>query len=173
MRDAIDKKPYFLVGSPTCTAFRALQALNKSSMDPAKWDARCETGIRHLRCEIKIYRLQVGQGRWLLHEHPSSASSRKLPAIQTLICGLSIEKTVAHTCRHGMRSSDDRGSGREKKPTGFPTNPNSLRNKLSHKCLCATSRWSGEAPERAMSTRKAKPSNTQWNSQVACALGAA
>ena len=71
----MDQKPQFLIGSPMCTAFSALQGLNKWRMDPAKWDALMEKGLRHMRFAIKLYRLQAEQGRRFLHEHPSSATS--------------------------------------------------------------------------------------------------
>ena len=59
----IHEKPQFLVGSPMCTAFSALQALNKWRMDPTKWQALIDKGERHMRFAIKLYRLQMEQGR--------------------------------------------------------------------------------------------------------------
>ena len=48
---------------------------------------------------------------------------------------LGIDKTVAHMCRYGMQSSDEQGSGKVKKPTGFLTNSTMLRDCLGLKCL--------------------------------------
>ena len=53
LRHVIEKKPQFLIGSPMCTAFSALQGLNKWRMDPKKWDALIEKGLRHIRFAIK------------------------------------------------------------------------------------------------------------------------
>ena len=48
---------------------------------------------------------------------------------------LNIQRTVAHMCGYGMKSSDELGGGRVKKPTGLLTNSNFLRNQISNKCL--------------------------------------
>ena len=135
MRHVMEKKPQFLIGSPMCTAFSALQGLNKWRMDPKKWDALMEKGLRHMRFAIKLYRLQAEQGRWFLHEHPNSASSWKMPEMQELMNSLGIDKTVAHMCRYGMQSSDELGAGKVKKPTGFLTNSMMLKDCLGLKCL--------------------------------------
>ena len=114
MRHVMEKKPQFLIGSPTCTAFSALQGLNKWRMDPKKWDALMEKGLSHMRFAIELYRLQAEQGRWFLHEHPNSASSWKMPEMQELMNNLGIDKTVAHMCRYGMQSSDEQSTGKVK-----------------------------------------------------------
>ena len=131
----INEKPQFLVGSPMCTAFSALQALNKWRMDPIKWKALTEKGERHMRFAVKLYRLQAEQGRWFLHEHPNSATSWKMPEMVKLMDELEISKTIAHMCRYGMYSKDHNGIGKVKKPTGFLTNSPYLRDQLSRKCL--------------------------------------
>ena len=88
-----------------------------------------------MRFDIKLYRLQAEQGRWLLHEHPNPASSWNMPDMQELMNNLGIDKTVAHMCRYGMQSSDEQGSGKAKKPTGFLTNSMMLKDCLGLKCL--------------------------------------
>ena len=130
-----EQKPMFLIGSPMCTAFSALQNLNKWRMDTKKWNALQEQGVRHMRFAIKLYRMQADAGRFFLHEHPNSASSWKMPEMLELVNQLKIQRTVAHMCRYGMKSSDELGSGRVKKPTGFLTNSEYLRDQLSNKCL--------------------------------------
>ena len=135
LRQVMEQKPQFLIGSPMCTAFSALQGLNKWRMHPKKWDAMVEKGIRHMRFAVKLYRLQAEQGRWFLHEHPNSASSWKLPEVQALMNDLGIQKTVGHMCRYGMQSSNEFGPGKVKKPTGFLTNSSLLADCLNHKCL--------------------------------------
>ena len=125
----------FIIGSPMCTAFSVLQGLNKWRMDGKKWSALWEKGVRHIRFAIKIDRMQADAGRWFLHEHPNSASSWKLPEMLELMNQLGIQRTVAHMCRYGMKASDSMGSGRVKKPTGFLTNSEFLRDHLSNKCL--------------------------------------
>ena len=77
IREILAQRPSFLIGSPMCTAFSILQGLNKAKMEPAKWNALWDKGVRHMLFAIKLYRLQADAGRFFLHEHPSSASSWK------------------------------------------------------------------------------------------------
>ena len=135
MTHILNQKPDFLIGSPMCTAFSALQGLNKWRMNPKKWNALIEKGLRHMRFAVKLYRLQAENNRFLLHEHPSSATSWKMPEVLKLMSDLQIEKTVAHMCRYGMISTDESGGGRVKKPTGFLTNSNFLADQLSKRCM--------------------------------------
>lgn len=104
-------------------------------MDPAKWDALMENCLRHMRFAIRLYRLQAEQGRRFLHEHPSSATSWKMPEMQSFINKLHIQKTVGHMCRYGMQSKDDHDSGKVKKSTGFLTNSAMIEDCPSLKCL--------------------------------------
>lgn len=131
----INEKPQFLIGSPMCTAFSALQALNQHRMDPAKWKALIEKGERHMRFAVKLYTIQVEAGRWFLHEHPNSATSWRMPEMVKLMETYDLAKTVAHMCRYGMYYKDHMGIGKVKKPTGFLTNSQYLRDQLSSKCL--------------------------------------
>ena len=135
LRHVIEKKPEFLIGSPMCTAFNILQGLNRWRMKPETWNALIEQGMRHMRFAVKLYRIQSENNRFFLHEHPSSATSWKMPEVLKLMNDLNIEKTIAHMCRYGMNSSDESGGGRVKKPTGFLTDSPFLADQLRNKCM--------------------------------------
>ena len=164
--------PECLIGSPMCTAFRALQGLNKSQMCPLEWNALWEKGVRHMRFAIKLYRLQAEQGRWLLHEHPISASSWKLPEMISLMEDLQTQRAVAHMCRYGMQSSDELRVGKVKKPAGFLTNSIPCSSKTSW----GTDAWVDTGIYNSSEARL-KPANymqtqgdTQWNQIGTCKL---
>ena len=135
VREILAHRPSFLIGSPMCTAFSILQGLNKAKMETSKWNALWDKGIRHMLFAIKLYRIQAEAGRFFLHEHPSSASSWKIPEMVALMQDLKIDKVNAHMCRFDMMSEDEAGIGLVKKPTGFLTNSEHLREQLSKKCL--------------------------------------
>ena len=104
-------------------------------MNPEKWNALWDKGVRHMRFAIKLYRLQAENGRFFIHEHPNSASSWKLPEMIELMQNLNINKVVGHMCRYGMHRKDAEGDGLVKKPTGFPSNSKFVRDQLQNKCL--------------------------------------
>ena len=118
-----------------CTAFNALQGLNRNRMSKGKWDALWEKGVRHMQVAIQIYKLQVESGRYFIHEHPNSASSWKIHEMTKFMSERGVDKVVGHMCRFGMNSRDHDGDGPVKKPTGFLSNSEFLRNQLSRKCL--------------------------------------
>ena len=122
MRQILKQKPAFLVGSPMCTAFSILQGLNRAKMDLIKWEAMWNKGVRHIQFAIKLYRINSEAGRFFLHEHPASASSWKLPEMQSLMTDIGTKKVNYHMCHFKMMSEDEQGRGLEKNPTGFLTN---------------------------------------------------
>ena len=84
---------------------------------------------------IKLYRMQAEAGRLIIHELPASASSWKLPEMQALMSDLNVSKTNTHICRFGMKCEDEIGVGLVKKPTGFLTNSEHVKEQLSKKCM--------------------------------------
>ena len=48
---------------------------------------------------------------------------------------LGIKKVNAHMCRFNMKSVDEQGEGLTKKPTGFLTNSDHLRQVLEKQCM--------------------------------------
>ena len=156
----------FVIGSPMCTAFSILQGLNKWWMGSNKWNALWEKGVRHMRFAVNIYRMQADEGRCFLHEHPDSASSWKLPEMVELMNQLGIHRSVAHMCRYGMTASDNMGSGRVKKPTGFHQFRLSQRSSLQQVPWWAqtysVNGWKGEGLSGL--PRQVAQSSSEWNS---------
>lgn len=62
---------------PPCTAFSNLQGLARKKRDPRIVKQETDQAIGHLRFCTEIYRMQMKEGRLLMHEHPHSAPSWK------------------------------------------------------------------------------------------------
>ena len=93
--------PKLVIGSPMCTMFSKLQALSGWSEDKQrKW---CEAR-EHIKFMIAVYRRQLREGRWFLHEHPDSASSWGLEEVRKLMMEEGVVTTVAHQCMYGLRT---------------------------------------------------------------------
>ena len=71
-------KPTLLIGSPMCTMFSQLQ--NLTGWSAAK-DAQCLEAVEHIEFVVKLYKKQLAEGRYFLHEHPETASSWSLRCI--------------------------------------------------------------------------------------------
>ena len=77
---------------------------------------------KHLRFCVRLYRHQMEQGRYFLHEHPLGAKSWKEPEIQALV---KKEKSILakiDQCQYGLWVKDRVGWAVAKKPTKFLTN---------------------------------------------------
>ncbi len=135
------KKPKLLIGSPMCTAFSQLQALSKDKGNIEKKKLLLVRVIKHIRLCVSLYWEQIKNGRYFLHEHPASANSWKLPEIIQLLTYPGVVKVVGHMCAYGMKSTDEKGEGLVKKPTGWMTNSPYIAEQVSALC---SNRWKGQ-----------------------------
>ena len=128
-------KPYLIIGSPPCTAWSNLQNMMKHLPGYAvKLEAAKEKSRVHLAFCVKIYRTQMSEGRYFLHEHPLGAGSWKEENISELMRDDRVVRVRTDMCAFGMKSSDEQGEGPVLKPTGFMTNSMEVAKALDKRC---------------------------------------
>ena len=112
-------KSRLLIGSPMCTIFSTLQ--NVSPWTSEKQDEWVEVR-QHIQFVVKLYRKQLEEGRWFLHEHPTRASSRGLQEVQALAKQKGVAIYEADQCMYGL-AVKKAGGGRAaaRKATKFMT----------------------------------------------------
>ena len=84
---------------------------------------------------VQLYKCQIRNKRFFLHEHPATATSWQLDAIKQLARTEGVSISRADLCMYGMRTWDE--SGKEayaKKPTKFMTNSPGIARQLSQRC---------------------------------------
>ena len=69
------EKPQLLIGSPMCTAFSTWRRINNMIRDPVTIAAEKRRAVEHRAFCVELYREQMRNGRYLLHEHPAYATS--------------------------------------------------------------------------------------------------
>ena len=130
-------RPFLVVGSPPCTLFSVLQALNLHK-NGAEWRQEFEKkkrrAVRHVEFCAAIYRLQSAAGRYWLHEHPANATSWNLRTITKLYTLPGVEKVRADLCAYGLKTVKGNEERYAKKPTCFLTNSWCLARELSRRC---------------------------------------
>lgn len=85
---------------------------------------------------IKLYRIQAEANKSFIHEHPASAKRCQLPEMQALMYDLHNEDQ--YSCVRIWNEGDDEvGVGLVKKPPGFSTNSDHVKEQLSKKCMGA------------------------------------
>ena len=130
------QRPYLLIGSPMCTAFSSWQRLNEVRLgNTPEARAAKANAIEHVNFVVSLYLEQVQAGRYFLHEHPRSASSWTLPAMEELMKIPGVTLSHADQCQYGAQVAHGPMKGRPiKKPTGFLSNAKSLSEALRRTC---------------------------------------
>ena len=80
-----DERPMLLIGSPMCTAFSTWQRINNKIRDASIVAAEKARAVKHLEFCIRLYREQLRNNRYFLHEHPAYATSWQESAMQSLM----------------------------------------------------------------------------------------
>ena len=129
------QKPLFLIGSPVCTRWCSWQALNDAKRDPDVVRRDKVRALVHLDFVNQLYRDQVVDGRFFLHEHPNGASSWEEECVQATMRLPGVERVKGDQCQYGQEVQFGEYKGQPvKKPTGFMSNAPQLLKRLSRTC---------------------------------------
>ena len=85
--------------------FSQLQGLNKGR-DPEGYQERLRRAEKHIQFVVRLYRIQIEEGRYFIHEHPASATSWRLPCIRKLWKESGVFAVRADLCEFGLKSRD-------------------------------------------------------------------
>ena len=137
-----EEAPVLLIGSPPFAYFSVLQELNKAVHgDKPGWMEKFEVekakAVKHIEFCCALYRYQIQQGGYVLHEHPWTARSWRLPVMNELLPHPSVNLVQGHMCQFRMTSHIEHRGGKEglvKKPTGFMSNSKFILEELDKKC---------------------------------------
>ncbi len=130
-------KPLLVIGSPVCTPFSRLQALNwgRSWKTDMKLQRDLEEATRHMEFVAELYKMQDKAGIYYLHENFAQATSWQLACIQRVMGMASTQLVEADQCRYGLMSRDPKyGWGPARKPTKFMTNSVMVARELNLRC---------------------------------------
>ena len=137
-KKAMDKirkdKPLLVIGSPMCTDWSSLMSLNWPKMEKEDIKNRMKEARKHLRFCVEVYKHQIENGRYYLHEHPMHAKSWKEPMIKRMILKEKAIIAKIDQCQYGLKIKDREGTALAKKPTKFITNSPSIAKQLDLRC---------------------------------------
>ena len=128
-------KPTWVVGSPPCTAFSALQGLNFSKMPRDKVEKILKEGRRHLHFVLALYKVQLQGGRHFLHEHPAGAASWKDSQVMRMLRHKRVKTVVSDQCQYSLVTPGPDGRPMPaKKPTRWASTSSQMISRLSRRC---------------------------------------
>ena len=130
------QKPFLLIGSPMCTAFGTWQYLNEAkSSDTMKIKRSRVRAELHMEFVASLYREQIEDGLYFLHEHPRWATSWRLESIEELKRIEGVETVHGDQCQFGAEVLRGKHRGSPVlKPTGFMSNSPKIREALGRRC---------------------------------------
>ncbi len=93
------EKPLFLIGSPVCTPWCTWQRLNELKRDPQVVHREKVKSLVHLNFVESLYREQMDNGRYFIHEHPECALSWRTDAMSGLLSDERVHRLRADQCQ--------------------------------------------------------------------------
>ena len=93
-----EQNPKVLIGSTDCIIFSTRQNLTPWSKDQKHLDFVCELHVE-----------QINEGRWILHEHPASATSWQLWVVVDAMHMPGVGAVVGDQCQLGIVTHDGQG----------------------------------------------------------------
>jgi hypothetical protein len=130
------QKPYLLIGSPECTAFSTWQYLNEArSINPQAFKEARRRAKAHIKFMAELYREQLDDGHYFLHEHPRYATSWQLEVMQDLMDVPGVQLAHGDQCQYGAEVQRGPLKGSPvMKPSGFLTNSPAMFQAMSRRC---------------------------------------
>lgn len=91
-----EQQPVLIISSVVCTAFCALQAMNGQRRDPEIVKRERIRAMVHLRFVCELYQMQLDEGRYFTHAHPSGATSWEEGCVQDIWSHPDVERIISH-----------------------------------------------------------------------------
>ena len=131
-------KPMFLIGSPACTQYCSWQDLNSQKLGwpDGELERRMVAADVHLAFVVELYRLQMDNGRYFLHENPDGSKSWGRAPMSDLVRDERVHRVVGDQCQYNQESFK---GDPVKKATGWLSNSVEVLKKLNKRCESRTS----------------------------------
>ena len=118
-----ERRPFFIIGSPPCTVYSAMQNYRRSMPGGEERLRKARLLVdRHLEFCCELYAFQIRRGFYFVHGHPHSAGSWSIPCIDRISRTPNVMSSVIDQCAYGLKLDDGGGEAPVKKPTRIMTN---------------------------------------------------
>ena len=129
------ERPWLVVGSPPCTWWSTLMALNMARMTQEDIERRGVEAKILLDFACEVYQFQLEVGRHFLHEHPAGARSWAQAPVEKLMAHPGVGSVVGHQCQYGQWTwTADGKKAPVLKATWWLSSAPEILARLGHKC---------------------------------------
>ena len=130
-----ESKPYLVIGSPPCTLFSRLQKLSENRRkNVEEYRSKLRAAKGHIKFCVELYRMQMSEHRYFLHEHPHGASSWQMPEMVRLLSEFGVDTETCDMCAYGMTMKDQYGVALVEKKTKLVSNSAEILKRVNRKC---------------------------------------
>ncbi|CAK0798994.1 unnamed protein product, partial [Prorocentrum cordatum] len=125
------ERPALLVGSPPNVALSAMQGLVPDSQE---WKQKLAEGLAHFEFVCDLYKDQMKDGLFFLHEHSASSASWDLWMVQEIAGMEGVRTVLGDQCPYGLGSVDLCGPALVQKATRWLTNSAVIARAVGSRC---------------------------------------
>lgn len=131
-------QPEWIIGAPPCTVCSIWNhGMNFKKVEPEKIQKLVQEGLLHLKFMCSLYKRQLVNGKYFLHENTASAVSWREDDVRKIASHPLVRTTVADQCMYGLLTPSDIDKSvlvPAMKPTRFMTNSQTMAHQLSTRC---------------------------------------
>ncbi len=136
LRKVREEKPIVLIGSPVCTPWCSWQRINNEHRDPADVHRDMVRARIHLDFVTSLYREQIENNRFFLHEHPQASASWNEKCIKEILDIPGVGRVDGDQCQYGAEVQFGARKGEPvRKTTGFMSNGERILDALKKRCV--------------------------------------
>ena len=84
-----------------CTYLSQIMAINRDRLGEEEFEKRLERAVGHLEFACHLYRIELAQGGYILHEHPAYATSWAQDCMTNILNKPRVQSVIAHMCAYG------------------------------------------------------------------------
>ena len=151
-----------VVLSPPCTMFSQMMRINFKKMNPQDLKRRWRDAMLFIQFTIRVIHYILSVDGFFVFEHPTGASSWRLPSVMRLMGRPGVKVAKFHQCRFGLLSPKSKLPIR--KSTRFLTNSQKVVDAFDG-CFCQCS-----GPHRVIEGSEGKWQLSKWCEQYPAGL---
>ena len=142
-----------------------MQKINKNRRDPKIVRAEEEEAKEHVRFCLRLYKIQIENRRYFVHEHPAGAASWQMAEMIKVAMMPGVDIVTMDMCCFGMTAEKDGIEGPVRKRTKIASNSKEVLKRIDRRC---PNDIPGEVKHQHVVLESGRPKNAQVYPRAFC-----